>query len=553
MKLPMRADLYQGFLTELAALDEFLAHRRREPGFVQREDPDVRRLMESLAFFSARTHERATAQLRGAVERLAHGHLDELLLPQPTRAMVRATPGARLIDPVSLPRGTRLRLQTLDDDIGIFTTTRSVTIRPLQLDWAERQLRGRKGYRILLRVRSRGVTHDVAEPLSLHISQLGDYPSSLRLFTRLRRHLQAVSVVYDQVPAADDRGDPCGFELGGSSGVDELVELATGFARRATGTIADIREFFHQPSRDLYLDIALPKPERPWRQAWLCLDLDEDWPEDQVINQAMFGLYVVPIENLFEESAEPIKADGMRSSFPIRSWQLETKASFHSVVEVSQQTKSGFDVVLPAFLASGRESYDLDYDHDNGDPSLLLRLPDAFARPRLVSVRARWHQPWFDDVAVGKLRVSLQTRRVEGVELQMQGDLRSHEDSALWGDGSAMLQVMSLRSKRILSRQDIIKLMATLGANARGYHGEVGEDVLHVEMREEPADRRRGGGVAYVYRLTMADADEDRRALQEDYVKRVGDLLGVWSNNPVRTELHRRALRQRGAERGAKA
>lgn len=549
----MQVDLYQGFLTELAALDEFMATRRREQGFVQREDPDVRRLMESLAFFSARTREAASSQLRGAVERLVHGHLDDFLLPQPTRGMVRAVPGPRLIDPVALPRGTRLRLETLDDDVGIFTTSRSVTIRPLQLDWAERQLRGRKGYRILLRIRSRGVTQDVPEPLSLHVSQLGDYPSSLRLFSRLRKHLQSVSVVYDQVPTPDEQGEACGFALGGSSGADELVELATSHARRATGAIADIREFFHQPTRDLYLDIGLPKADKPWRQAWLCLDLGEDWPEDQVINQAMFGLYVVPIENLFTEPAEPIKADGMRSSYPIRSWQIEADATFHSVVEVSQQTKSGFDVILPAYLASGRESYDLEYDGEDGNPRLSLRLPDAFARPRLVSVRSRWHQPWFDDVAVGKLRVSLQTRRVEGVELQMQGDLRSHENSILWGDGSAMLQVMSRRTKRILSRQDIIKLMMTLGANERGYHGEVGDDILHVEVREEPADRHRGGGVAYVYRLTMADADEDRRALQEDYVKRVGDLLSVWSNNPVRTELHRRALRERGSEPGGVA
>jgi hypothetical protein len=46
----MDGDRYQGFLTELAALDEFFAGRRRDVGFVQREDPDVRRLLESLAF-----------------------------------------------------------------------------------------------------------------------------------------------------------------------------------------------------------------------------------------------------------------------------------------------------------------------------------------------------------------------------------------------------------------------------------------------------------------------------------------------------------------------
>jgi type VI secretion system protein ImpG len=546
----MDGDRYQGFLTELAALDEFFVDRRRDQGFVQREDPDVRRLLESLAFFSARTREAAAEQLRSAVERLVHGHLDDFLVPQPTRGLVRAVPGPRLTDPVSLPRGTRVRLRTLDDNVAMFTTTRNLTIRPLQLDWAELRLRGRRGYRIMLRIRSRGVTREVPEPLSLHISHLDDYPASLRLFTRLRRHLQAASVVYDQVPTPDEVGEPCRFSLGAAS-ADTLADVAGGRYRGPTGTVAGIREFFHQPTRDLYLELLLAPAAKAWRQAWLCLDLDEEWPADQVINQAMFGLFVVPIENLFTEPAEPIKADGTRSSHPLRSWQPELEAAFHSVVEVTQQTPAGSDVIMPAYLATGRESYDLAYE--SGSPSLLLRLPDAFAQPRVVSVQARWYQPWFDGVAVGKLRASLQTRHVEGVALEVQGDLRPHEVSPLWRDASALLQVMSRRSKRILSRNDIVNLMAILGANERGYHGDVAADVLHVETREEPADRRRSaGGVAYVYRLILADADEDRQGLQEDYVRRVGELADAWSSNPVRIELHRRATRDRGPEQGAR-
>lgn len=549
----MRTDLYEEYLTELAELDALMAGRRRERTFVQREDPDVRRLMESLAFFSARTRVLVGEQLRGAVERLVHGHLDDFLVPQPTCGLVRATVGSRLTDPVSLPRGTRVRVVTQDEEVGMFTTTRSMTIRPLQLDWAERQLRGRRGYRILLRIRSRGVTREVAEPLSLHIDQLGEYGPSLRLFSRLRRHLQAVSVVYDRVPAPDELGEACRFALGGAGGGDELDELAPGVDRGPTGAIAGIRELFHHPTRDLYLDIGLAPAAKPWRQAWLCLDLDQDWPEDQVVSRAMFGLFVVPITNLFDEPAEPIKANGTCSSFPIRSWQPEAKASFHSVVEVTQQLPGGTDVILPAYIASGRESYDLEHDAEEAEPRLLLRLPDAFAQPRVVSVRARWYQPWFDEVAVGRLCASLQTRHVEGVELELVGDLRPHEDSVLWGDGSAMLQVMSRRTKRILSREDIIKLMAMLGANERGYHGEVASDVLHVAVREEPADARRGGGVAHVYRFTLADGDEDRRALQQDYLRCVGELLAAWSSNPVRTELHPRTARERGLEQGARA
>ncbi|MEX1368552.1 MAG: type VI secretion system baseplate subunit TssF [Nannocystaceae bacterium] len=547
----MDAEIQRQFLDELHALDEMLVERSRGPSFVRREDPDVRRLMESLALFSARTRQGAANVLRSSVERLVHGHLDDFLVPQPTRGLIRAVPSPRLIDPVTLPAGTRLRLQTLDDEVGMFTTTRGLVIRPLQLDWAERQLRGRRGSRILLRLRSQGAPQDVREPLSLHLSHLGDYPASLRLQTRLRKHLQGISVVYDEVPAPDEVGQPCGYQLGGSPEGERVASSMLGTERPAAGTIAEIREFFHHPARELFLHLQLAAPAKPWRQAWLCLDLDDGWPEDQVINESMFRLFVVPIENLFTESAEPIKADGTRSAFPITSWQPELRAQFHSVVEVTQQLPTGADVILPAYLASGRESYDVEQAGDDGRAALLLRLPDAFERPRVVSVMTRWLQPWFDDVAVGKLRATLQTRRVEGVELEVQAELRPHEHSPLLRDASEMLQVMSRRAKRILSRQDIIKLMSILGAHEGGDYADVAADILHIEAREEPADLRRGGGVAYVYRVTLAKVDEDREGLQQGYMQRVGELLSAWSTNPVRLELHRRSARERSPERGA--
>ncbi|MCH9679848.1 MAG: type VI secretion system baseplate subunit TssF [Deltaproteobacteria bacterium] len=543
----MDAEIQREFFTELQALDAMLVERQRGPAFVQREDPDVRRLMESLALFSARTRHAASDVLRESVQRLVHGHLDEFLAPQPTRGMVRAVPSPRLIDPVTLPAGTRLRVETLDDDVGMFTTTRDLVIRPLQLDWAERQLRGRRGYRILLRVRTQGAPQDVSEPLSLHLSHLEDYPASQLLLSRLRQHLQSISVFYDEVPTPDQVGPPCRHRLGGAAdGPSDGEAVLT-----AERTIAGIREFFHHPARELFLHIWLSRPVRPWRQAWLCLDLDDGWPEDQIINETMFRLFVVPVENLFTESAEPIKADGTQSSFPITSWQPELRAQYHSVVEVTQQLPSGADVILPAFLASGRESYDVELSGEADSPQLQLRLPDAFTRPRVVSVLTRWYQPWFDGVAVGKLRATLQTRRVEGVGLQVQSDLRPHELSPLLHDASEMLQVMSRRAKRILSHRDIVKLMSILGAHERGHHGDVAGDILRIETREEPADPRRGGGVAYVYRVILADVDEDRRGLQRDYVQRVGELLAAWSSNPVRIELHRRTARERALGQGA--
>src|SRR5690606_15008543 len=143
-----------------------------------------------------------------------------------------------------------------------------------------------------------------------------------------------------------------------------------------------------------------------WRQAWICLDLDDEWPSDLVIHRDVFRLFVIPIENLVSEAALPIKCDGTRSRFPIAPARPDAGLALHSVIGVFQESMSGREPVLPLHLASGGPSYELEQVADDTDgrephdPHPVLRVPDAFTNPRLVSVEARWCQPDFDQSAV---------------------------------------------------------------------------------------------------------------------------------------------------------
>ncbi|HEY5956181.1 MAG TPA: hypothetical protein VIV60_06500, partial [Polyangiaceae bacterium] len=72
------------FLRELEALDAFALERETEEALtLGATDPDVRRLLEALAFFSARTKAAAVDCMTQAVRRVAGGALDELLEPVP--------------------------------------------------------------------------------------------------------------------------------------------------------------------------------------------------------------------------------------------------------------------------------------------------------------------------------------------------------------------------------------------------------------------------------------------------------------------------------------
>lgn len=538
----MSSTFHDDFLAELKAVDDFLAYRAGDAKHVQREDPDVRRLMESIAFFSARTRQAASDQLRRSVLQLARGHLDDFLTPQPARALVQATPTALVTDSALLPTGTRLRVTTAEGELGLFTTMVDVTLRPLQIDLAELQLRRGGGFRLLVRIRARREVVDMTEPLVIHLSYLNDYQASLRFQYRLRRHLTAggVSVFYDETPDPSRAGLPC--------------EATFGSAPRAqaepgkTSRIEQLRTFLHFPAKELFLQVALRRPSAPWRQAWLCLDLDDDWPSELVVNKDVFRLFVIPVENLVRDPALPIKCDGTRSHFPISPVRVEARLALHSVVGVFQETQQGPEPILPVHLASGDPCYDVelqDSETEDASPQLALRLPEAFGAPRMISVDARWHQPWFDYAAVGKLEVKLQTRHVHGVELRVMGTLTPHQPSTLWRDPAAMLQVLSRRASRVLARRDLISLMTLLGADQDSHHAGIDAELLHVETHEEPADLQRGGGIRQVYRITIGDVEDDRLGLIADYLRCVETLLDSWGANPVRLEVHRRAVSAR--------
>ncbi len=546
----MSDPFYDDFLAELKAMDDFLAYRTGDATSVAREDPDVRRLMESIAFFSARTRQAASDQLRRSVLSLARGHLDDFLSPQPTRGLVQAMT-AGLVDKADLPAGSLLRLTTADGDLGLFSTMTDVTLRPLQIDLAELGLRPGGGFRLVIRLRARREVVHVPEPLAIHLSYLGDYEPSLRFQYQLRCHLPdgGLSVFYDAAPDPARTGAPCEFRFGSAP----PAQAAAG----SGSPIEQVRSFLHFPAKELYLQISLPRPVAPWRQAWLCLDLDDEWPSELVVNKDVFRLFVLPIENLVRDVALPIKCDGTRAHYPIAPARPDAKLVLHSVTGVYQELPTGRDPILPVQLASGDESYDIEHVAEGPggiEPRLVLRLPGAFAAPRLISVEARWYQPGFDRVAVGKLEARLQTRHVQGVELRPLGALSSHRQSALWHDPAAMLQVLSRRVSRVLGRRDLISLMTVLGADADSHHAGIDADLLEIEARVEPADLRSGGGIRHVYQVTVGDVDEDRLGLVVDYLRCVGTLLDAWSANPVRLEVFRRtsgARRQLMIEGGA--
>ena len=105
--------LEKAFLEELAALERFrVAYTGAYPKTpLSGEDPDVRRLLEGMAMFSARTRLAADRSLHRSILRIFRQHFSYLLGPLPAMAMLRAQPDEKsFVNKVDLPRGSEVLL-----------------------------------------------------------------------------------------------------------------------------------------------------------------------------------------------------------------------------------------------------------------------------------------------------------------------------------------------------------------------------------------------------------------------------------------------------------
>ncbi|XYI02463.1 type VI secretion system baseplate subunit TssF [Sorangium sp. So ce1128] len=515
------------FLAELQALDAFAAGREAEGGLLPgRDDPDVRRIIEAMAFFSARTRAAAAAATRAAVRRIAAGTLDDLLATSPAAAMVQAAPDGGLVEPAGLPAGTLLRVSTPEGKAGLFSTVRPLAVLPLEIEGAALS-EVRRRLRLTLRLRALRPIKGAVE-LPIHVRRLNDYRASLALHDALEQHATLAFAVAD----GDGREAPCRIAFGA-----EPPRRLSGEAGEP-GALARIRAFFHQPEQDLFLHVSVPAAPSPWSALAIHLDLDEAFPADMVVPRDAFHLFVVPAVNAWTDLSAPILCDGTRDGYPVQSPSAVLEAvELAGVRGVYRSDDRGLSPILPAALACGGDTHELEEDEEGGPPRLRLQIAGAFERPAKVQVDARWSQPGLWSSAVGRLAIVPQTRHLRGISFRALGPLRRPEESPLARDPARCLDVLSLRMRPALSQRDLMGMLEILGTGADGPYRGAHALVDSLESAEAADPARRAGGVRRVYRLALRRRSPEDAPLLRRLAAQVVELLDAWTEDPVDVEI----------------
>jgi type VI secretion system protein ImpG len=520
--------IYLDFLAELDGLERFRQRfQERHPAApLDREDPDVRRLMEAMAFFSVQTRHATLHNLRSTWRRLFSGFFDFLLEPVPAMGMVQAVPTEKMVEPVVLSRGTEVRLSPAEGVAGSFRLQRDLRVLPIFLERTEVIPQVRSGYRLILTFESRFPRRDAIDVLSLHVRHLDEYRPSLAVFHALRKHLQQVSVVYDDMADEHSSGAQCEVSFSRAPPApDDSAVYAHPFQR--------LRSFFQFPEQQLFVHVKVPQARKTWSRFSLCFDLTKDWTVGRTHHPDFFQLFAVPVANLKAEPAQVIVADGTRAEHPILSMSAGREFTLHSVTGVYEMSKLGLSPLRPAFLPGKGASYEVDETMGSDlrpRQSLIVRMPEAFTAPRKLVVEALWHQPQFAAQAAGRVDVSLPSRHIEGMNWQMVGGIQPHRDSPLRDDVNALTQLLAWKAKATLDRDELVALLAYLGTPNESPFRRAIPWLKDVSVTTVPDSAMQGSGIRHAYEVTLEPFEATFEPLVVCFLDQVRELLDVWNN-----------------------
>ena len=550
---PIDPPLYNDFLAEMRALDEFRAQlsTRHPEAQVRRDDPDVRRLMEAMAYFSVRSRRQLLHNMEATWLRLFADQFEPLITVLPAVAMVQAVVHPRRTEVTVLPRGAELRLTNSAGAVASFRTLADLRILPVRLEQA-RLLRGPAGqyHRIALELVSRFAHRDPVGLLRLHTRIVDDYPASARLLYNLRAHLQRAHVVYDAPLDAEQVGEPCETSYGSDHPpLTGRGNGGPGGGPETTHPLERVRAFFHFPERELFLNVAVPptKGNRPWQRLVIYLDLEPDWPQEDIAPD-LFYLHTVPAENLHREPAMPLSCDGTKDALAIRHPHPEQGYVLRSVLGVYLIDDTGLHPLrsgtLPdppalADLASSPPGDALSYQIEERltpigpRPYVLVRAPTALVKPLRLHVDGLWYQPGFAQhpvSTVGPSRPTLVNRVLEGLDWQLLGGVRAEGHSPLRSEVQGLLRVLSMSMRPMLSEPELRWLMQLLvgGSGPAAYRSLPGR-LQKFTWSVSPDSALRGSGLRHVYKGQLLVGTGEDEALAWHFLCWTKQVLDAWN------------------------
>jgi type VI secretion system protein ImpG len=378
--------LFDDFQRELETLDAFREQYRHLYPFagLDRDDPDVLRLLEALAFFTARTRREADRTIAGYERRALEELFPYLVSPMPSMALATIDGTERLPEARTLPAGTELAATPSGGPPVLFRTLRALEVRPIDIDRERVALvgRGDAGWELEVPIRSATPRVEPLGEIELHLDPHGDLLAALRLHHALRHHVEEVWYEWPGTRQSPRRCRRVSFDAAPAGEVGE-------------GPLEPYRRLLHFPLAALAIRVSLDETPPTWDRLVLRLRIGPGWPAELAVPPGVLLLHAVPVINLRRGLADPPALDGTRARLQVAHPEPLLGFAPRALVSVSRSTRRGLEPLLPHGLADDDGAW---YAAEAGaapDHELWLDVhaPDAFdaAAQEPSGIRTTWH------------------------------------------------------------------------------------------------------------------------------------------------------------------
>ncbi len=316
---------YQDELVYLRELGrEFAeAHPALAPMLAEKSgDPDVERLLEGVAFLTARVRQKLDDELPQAIQGIAQILYPDFVRPVPAAAILELLPLPNVLrERVVVKAGTEFASVEVDGTRCIFRSSSDCELVPWVIDDVRISVLpgGKHELRIEMRVPLALPLAQVgADRLRLHFA--GDTRTSLGLLMWLHRNTETVSLIAHGI-GGGEREIALGKRAIRSVGFEEGEALLPPTPTSAPGPRL-LEEYYMLPAKFAFVDVEgmarVAEIDPKATRFSVAIRFDAPPPADVRLSRDTVKLHCVPIVNLFATSAEPIQPSATRREHLVR-------------------------------------------------------------------------------------------------------------------------------------------------------------------------------------------------------------------------------------------
>ena len=523
--------LFDDYQRELESLETFRERYRHLYPFagLDRDDPDVQRLLEGLAFFTARTRRAADRALAGYERRALEQVFPHLVTPLPSMALLTVDATDRMTEPRTLPAGTEVAVSPRADAHGrpataiSYRTLRELVVRPFDLDRPRIQLTrlGDDGYELVIPIRSATPRDKAVDAIELHLDPHGDLLAALRLHHALAHHLVSARYGFPGTTQAERRVRAIAFA--------PTPGDADGFAN----PLERFRALVHFPLAALALRFTIDQTPASWQRLELRLQLGPAWPRELSVPPGVFLLHATPMINLRRELADPMALDGTKARLEVAHPDPALELRPRELVAVYRSTAAGMVPLLPEALAAPDDDWyaiETTGRHTARQAWLDVHAPGAFEARAAIVADVDWYQPGAGRVLRGPLETRLTARHLDGTRWRTVTPIEPALDSPLAGRRDKLSRLLALAGRTDLDAPSLGFLLEVLGCAEHELFQRVARAISSLAVTRQ-ADARSPSGQRTTLELVLARLPLALVPAADLLFARLPDLLAAWSGD----------------------